>query len=384
MPRLFLLAALALTAGCRTTQPAPAPPDPTATASLPEPPAVHGDPNPPVERAAPDGQVLLHDKTLTRIAFGSCAGQDAPQPIWNAVLDARPDLFLMIGDNVYADTQNRDSMRAAYALLDTVQAFRRLRETVPVLATWDDHDYGVNDGGAEFPAKKMAQEEFVRFFDPPATSRVRTGEGVYSSYVFGPEGQRVQVILLDTRYFRSLLTRKPEGQSLTGRYVPTDDTTRTLLGEAQWAWLEEQLRQPAELRVVASSIQFLSDQHGWEGWGLMPHERQRFFQLVEKTGARGVLFISGDRHLADISRILPVDSGVGYPIYDVTSSSLNRSNWGAHTEANRFRVEGPYLPVNFGLITIDWRAGDPTVRFEIRDLDGVPVLRAETSVEMLR
>src|SRR5436190_18218787 len=79
---------------------------------------------------------------LRRIAFGSCAHQDRPQPIWDAVVAARPDLFLFIGDTVYADTTDMDAMRATYARLAALPGYQKLLRTCPVLATWDDHDYG--------------------------------------------------------------------------------------------------------------------------------------------------------------------------------------------------------------------------------------------------
>src|SRR5262245_27222992 len=77
-----------------------------------------------------------------RIAFGSCASQEKPQPIWDAVVAARPDLFLFLGDNIYGDTDNAEVLKAKYAQLAAVPGYQKLLQTCPVLATWDDHDYG--------------------------------------------------------------------------------------------------------------------------------------------------------------------------------------------------------------------------------------------------
>lgn len=88
---------------------------------------------------------------LTRLGFGSCAKQDKPQPIWNAVVAGKPQLFMMIGDNIYGDTEDMDLLRRKYELLGAQPGFLALRQACPVLATWDDHDLGANDAGADYP-----------------------------------------------------------------------------------------------------------------------------------------------------------------------------------------------------------------------------------------
>jgi len=306
--------------------------------------------------------------TLTRIAFGSCAGQDLPQPIWEYIVAARPDVFLFIGDNIYADTEDMNVMRAKYAKLAAVPGYQKLLKTCPVLATWDDHDFGVNDGGAEYPKKAESQQIFLDFFGEPKDSPRRKREGVYDAKIFGPPGKQVQIILLDTRYFRSPLKRRSTTERGVGPYVPNPDPSTTLLGEAQWKWLDEQLRAPAQVRIIASSIQVVAEDHGWEKWMNFPHERERLFKLIRANRASGVIFISGDRHLAELSMM---DGGVGYPLYDLTSSALNRSSqrWRAY-EVNRHRVGTMNWGDNFGLIVIDWNRSDPRISLQIRDEEG--------------
>jgi alkaline phosphatase D len=307
-------------------------------------------------------------KPLARIAFGSCAEQDSPQPIWEQIVKAEPDLFLFIGDNIYADTEDMQLMRAKYAKLAAFAGYRKLRETVPVLATWDDHDYGANDAGAEYPKRAESQQLFLDFFGEPKDSIRRKREGVYDAKVFGPPGKRVQVILLDTRYFRSPLVRRKDNQPGTGRNLPNTDRSATVLGEAQWKWLEEQMRVPAQVRIIASSIQVIAEDHGSEKWMNFPHERERLFKLLRDSRAGGVIFISGDRHLAELSMM---DGGTGYPLYDLTSSALNRSSkrWRGY-EVNRHRVGTMNWGDNFGLITIDWSRVDPRISLQIRDEEG--------------
>ncbi|MFO0907424.1 MAG: alkaline phosphatase D family protein [Isosphaeraceae bacterium] len=321
--------------------------------------------------------------TLQRIAFGSCATQERPQPIWDAVNAAKPDLLLLLGDNIYADTENMDVMRAKYAKLAAKPGFQTLRARVPILATWDDHDLGVNDGGSDYPRKVESQQIFLDFFGDRPDSPRRKREGVYDAFVFGPEGRRVQVIMLDTRYFRSSpLKRKTLVKRGEGPYEPNPDPNATMLGADQWRWLEEQLRKPAELRVVVSSIQVVAEDHGWEKWANLPLERERLYRLIRETGAEGVVFLSGDRHLAEISMM---DGDVGYPLYDITSSGLNQAskNW-RPLEVNRHRVGTMNWGDNFGLIVIDWNRPSPRISLEIRDDDGDVRLRQKVDLKVLR
>ena len=237
---------------------------------------------------------------LTRIAFGSCAHQTKPQPIWDAVLAYRPELFVFLGDNVYGDVTSPalTELREAYAQAATIEGYAKVRATVPVLATWDDHDYGQNDAGGEFPFRAATKQLFLDFWQVPADDPRRTHDGIYDARTFGPEGMRVQLIVLDTRSFRSplRLTGEP-GVPGKGPYLPDPDPAKTMLGAAQWAWLRAQLLQPAELRLIVSSVQVLAEGHGWEGWDNLPLERIRLLELIDQTGAGGVIFVSGDRHV---------------------------------------------------------------------------------------
>ena len=233
------------------------------------------------------------EPTLDLIAFGSCAAEDEPQPIWDAVVAQQPELFLFLGDNIYADTDDPAVMRQKYVRQSEQPGIRKLFASTPVMATWDDHDYGRNDAGAEYPMKAEAQREFLRFFAVPESGEAWTRRGVYNSRTLGPPGRRVQVIMLDTRYFRSPLRRwDVDDRPTIGPYRPTDDSTATLLGRQQWRWLEAELREPADLRLVVSSIQVVAGDHGYESWSNFPRERDRLFSLIRETGATQVLFCS--------------------------------------------------------------------------------------------
>lgn len=308
------------------------------------------------------------DPPLSRILFGSCVQQGQPQPIWEKMVAAKPQLTLLIGDNIYGDSADMNVLKQKYAMLGAEPGFQKLKRLAPIMATWDDHDFGVNDGGDDYPQKTESQKVFLDFWGDAASSPRRAREGVYDAKLFGQAGKRVQIILLDTRYFRSPLKICSSCTAGQGRYEPDANPSKTMLGAAQWKWLEEQLRLPADVRIIASSVQVVPEDHGWEKWMNFPLERERLFKLLRETGARGVIFISGDRHLAELSMM---DAGLGYPLYDLTSSGLNQAspNWRKY-ETNRHRVGTMNWGNNFGMIQIDWTKTDPVIALQIYDEEG--------------
>lgn len=304
----------------------------------------------------------------TTIAFGACAHENRPQPIWDAIVAAKPDLFIFAGDNIYGDTEDMDLLKAKYAKLGAQPGYQKLLKTCPVLAVYDDHDYGLNDGGKHYPKRKESAEICLDFFGVPKDDPRRKHEGIYGSQITGKPGQRLQIILLDTRYFRDDYDKgrfsKAERQAkkVVGWYQPTKDTSRTMLGEDQWTWLEAELKKEAEVRIIVSSIQVVSWEKGMECWGNMPHERDRLFKLIETTKANGTFFISGDVHFTELS----VSEEGPYPLYDLTSSGLNQGPgrvW--YQSTNSYRVPGHvYHQRNFGLIQINWAGDDTTIALQ--------------------
>jgi len=262
----------------------------------------------------------LPDGEIRRIAFGSCARQWQPQPIWASVIAAEPDLFLFLGDAVYADTDGTTAwpvmpgqLVGEWNRLADKPEIQALMTSVPVMATWDNHDYGTRAGGAEFPLKRVSRDIFLDFFDEPAGSARRLREGVYDAKTFGPKGRRVQVILLDTRYFKGPTIRdersseEKQALDIIGKYAPNDDPDVALLGAAQWAWLEEQLNKPAELRLIASGTQIIPDEKGMDERGNYPLERQRFIDLLRSTKVNGVILLSGNVHFGEVSALEVLD-----------------------------------------------------------------------------
>lgn len=316
-------------------------------------------------------KLLAEDAILERIGFGSCLDQRLDMPIWSAVTAADPQLFLMMGDNVYGDVSSAamTELKAAYARLASTTEFAAARQAMPFLATWDDHDYGSNDAAGEFPHKSASTALFHEFWGTRPS--LPTGEGVCSSRIVGPEGRRVQIILLDTRSFRSSLKQRGQLERLAnptgGKFEPDDDPAKTMLGEAQWDWLAAELARPADLRLLVSSIQVLAETHGWERWGHLPGERERLFRLIRDTNAKGLVLLSGDRHRAGIYKR---SDGLPYPLHEITSSSLNRP-FPAPEPADPTRLGDMYGGANFGLAALDWQ--QRRIAFTLRNQLGIQI-----------
>lgn len=308
---------------------------------------------------------------IETIVVGSCAQQTKAQPFWQPMLAENPHLFLFIGDNIYANNMKYRRLRKEYKKLGRQQGFRAMKRQATIMATWDDHDYGLNDGGVEYCHKKDSKRAFLNFFKPPKTTRVWGGEGIYHQRIFGEADRRVQVIMLDTRYFRSYLNALPKKEwGKHGRYLTDTNPDKTILGEAQWEWLEQTLKQPAAVRFIVTSIQAIPNDHQWEKWGNFPHERKRLLKLIQSTGARGVVLISGDRHAGEISLLPEGDpQGVGYPLYEITASGLNTKIVSSPEEVNSYRVGERQIENHYAVIHIHWQA-EPMVTFQLKPVDG--------------
>ncbi|HEU4533019.1 MAG TPA: alkaline phosphatase D family protein [Polyangiaceae bacterium] len=304
----------------------------------------------------------LEGRILQRIAFGSCSDQSKPQPIWTAVRDDAPDLYVALGDNIYADTEDVDVLRAKYWRQEAIAGFAALRRTVPVYGTWDDHDYGANDAGAEYPKKDESQRLFLDFLRVAADSPRRGRRGVYDAVVLGPPGRRVQIIALDLRYHQGPPLRDVPGVG----YEPDLSPESTMLGAEQWAWFERELARPAEVRIVLSSLQLVPDYDKGERWGNRPRERERALRAIGGAAPSTLVVVSGDRHFGEISTLAPGPAGV--PLYEMTTSGLTEVE--RSLGPNPLRTSGPFVAVNYGLLDLHWDAPEPALVLRLRDAGG--------------
>ena len=294
-----------------------------------------------------------------RIAFGSCAHQDSEFQMWANIEASNPDLFVLLGDNIYGDTDDPEILKEKYSKQKSRIDYQSLISKVQTIGTWDDHDFGRNDAGKEYPIKEESKDLMMEFLDIGDDNPIRTREGVYQDYKFNAGNHEVSVILLDTRYFRDSLAIDTTGNGPYGQNVTGD-----ILGENQWQWLEKVLRNStSDINIIGSSIQVLSAEHGWEKWNNFPSARKRLFDLLEEVKPKNVIFISGDRHIAEFSK-LNLDR-LDYPVYDFTSSGMT-STWGkARAEPNKHRVKEMMVSLNYGLINLRFTDDQINVSFEV-------------------
>ena len=285
----------------------------------------------------------------SRIAFGSCVSNDIDADIFNNI---HADVFVFLGDNIYADTTNPWIMSRFYNRLSCMQSFRDMVSRTPVtLAIWDDHDYGGDNAGGDYPMKFQSQKMFLDFWNIPLRSDRRRGFGVYGTYRFQSPAGSISIILPDLRFYRD-----PE-ISVNGAYIPTNGS---MLGVSQWTWLENEIilsQKNDNLTIIGSSTQFGHSPNGYESWNLYPIDRQRLLKLIDP---KKTLVISGDVHWGEISNA----SGV----LDVTASGLSVRDKNVLPNSNR--VGRAYPDYNYGLIdlvqrTVSIMTADNTVAVQV-------------------
>lgn len=339
------------------------------------------------------------NQPITRIAFGSCNKQYLDQPLWPLIHAFQPDVWIWAGDTIYSDSvvDHIDQLfgnvrgyhhaytKKQYDLQKSNAGYQLLLNssttTTQIVGVWDDHDYGYNDGDHTHPARDDAQRLLLNFLDEPEDSMRRQQKGVYATYVWGPLGQRVRVILLDVRYHQN-------------------KDTQDLLGDEQWSWFENTLAtNDANLTLIVSGIQIL--QHGKpfsEGWKYFPHSRTRLLKMLMAHEATTSFFLlSGDVHLGEFTytSVMRPDNESVFTIYEMTSSGMTHSwqgewktlhglltfsdtlvHWWNTYIMNPWIIrrrgilydEASYDSLNFGTLEINWNTSK--LRTSIHGVDG--------------
>lgn len=297
------------------------------------------------------------------IGFGSCITEKREQPIWKAIKEENIDEFFFMGDNVYGDSDDG-------LLVEMKESYEKQKNMFPdwvfskkLNAIWDDHDYGKNDGGFEYPLKQEAQAMFLEFWNVAKNDPRHKREGIYFSEEKEIFGRKINLIALDTRYHRSFLDQADKP------YSPTRDKTKTILGETQWQWLEETLNEDSDIIIVVSSIQILPTNHGFEKWHNFPHERIKLLNLLKSKG-KPVILLSGDRHKAGFYK--------DGDIIEITSSSMNKPIskplaflWDFLGKESDDLLQGDmYSQENYGVIRFE----QDQISVFLKDIDGKEIL----------
>ncbi len=281
--------------------------------------------------------------------LGSCLDQRHEQSIWSAIEEKDIDGFIFLGDNIYGDQPDGSLSKMVKAYeIQKRRLPKWLTEKKEILAIWDDHDFGLNDGGKDYPLKKEAEKMFLDFWNIPNVDPRRNREGVYFKKNRKIDGIGIEIIGLDTRYFRSRLKGK------NNAYKPNTDPEATILGKAQWNWLESSLaNSKAKIIIILSSIQILATEHPYEKWANFPLERSKLLNLISKTSLnKTIVVVSGDRHRAGIYQ--------NKDFVEITASSMNKP--ASKTDESDPLLIGQMFPEkNFGLLEIEPKKNKITV-----------------------
>ena len=269
-----------------------------------------------------------------KLGIGSCVDQDYPTPAWASLEKESINSFFFLGDNIYGDVPSG-------RLDNVILSYEKLNDQMPSwlkntekLVIWDDHDYGLNDAGANYIYKAESQQIYNDAWNIDQNDPRRSREGIYFSELKDIAGKKILIVGLDTRYFRSNLIK------IGNSYKPHKNSNTTILGPIQWQWLEKELSREHDILILASSIQVLATEHRFEKWSNIPHERDKLLALLNKLSSK-VLIISGDRHRAGFYKL---DN-----IYEFTSSSLNKGIFPSY-ESDSLLLGKTYTQNNYGIV----------------------------------
>lgn len=305
------------------------------------------------------------------VAIGSCFYANEPKSdrpgkpygsdpvIFRRIADAKPDLMIWLGDNVYLrepDFGSVTAMRRRYALARQEPALQPLLGSARHYATWDDHDFGPNDA---IWINRFALESldiFKQYWANP-TYGARGIPGVFGQFSWGD----VDFFLLDDRFYRTP-QRLPESPE------------KAMLGKDQMRWLKDSLYYSrAPFKIVVNGSQVLNSNTRDETFAAYETEQKELLDFIVNNRIRGVLFLSGDRHLTELLRVTP--DGF-YPLYDFTSSSLTAglsTNLSPQEAENPLRVPGTLVndEHTFGILRFRGTCNERTLEMETRDGKGV-------------
>lgn len=250
----------------------------------------------------------------TTLAFGSCASSEASS-VWTAMELRGAEGLVLLGDTPYIDTRDLDDARSKHRRFLLVPELARLARSTPIWATWDDHDFGGNDVDGRMDGKTRTRQAFVEY--RALANFGENDQGIYTSFRHGA----IEVFLIDARWF-----------ARTERGAGNDDRW-TLLGEAQWAWIEAGLKKStAPFKVLATGM-IWDDKENSESddWGSYPHERERLERFLGQHDISGVVLMGGDIHCSRHLSYPESSERVGYvldqvivsPLHERTIASLN-------------------------------------------------------------
>ena len=308
---------------------------------------------------------------LTRLAFGSCAYEDAgSSAVWRRMSAVDPHAVVLLGDTPYIDSTVLAVQRTRYSEFAAVPDFADLLRNRSLYATWDDHDFGANDTDGQLEGKDNARQAFVEYHANPSYGDGR--QGIYTKFRRGG----VEVFLLDTRYFAGT---EPSPAS------PDTADQPTLLGRQQWDWLLQELRaSTAPFKLLASGLI-------WNGavrpgkpdhWGSYRHEREALFRFIGQEGISGVVLVGGDIHR---TRVLRYDTteAAGYSLVELVTSPIHASIIEAANAPHPALIHDSGEPHAFLLVTVDTTVTPATLVAQFQNGAGDELFSLSLSTAML-
>lgn len=306
------------------------------------------------------------DPPTVRIAVTSCFYVNDPEfdrpgapyggdyDILGAVTRSRPDLMLWMGDNAYlreGDFDSRTGVYHRYTHSRSLPELQALLASTSHYATWDDHDFGPNDSDRSYSGRFLTRAAFELFWGNPPLG-ADGGGGVTSTFGWSD----VDVFQLDNRWYR-------DGQGrLTGDH--------SYLGRNQIEWLLNALKASrATFKLVVIGGQTVNNSVTFENYATYGAERAFFLDRLQQERIPGVIFLTGDKHWTELSRM---ERGGSYPLYDLTVSPLTAGpSTGWKNEQNDFRVEGTVVnDRNFGLLEVTGPLKERVLTITIQDHTG--------------
>ena len=290
------------------------------------------------------------NQEVLTLGFGSCLHQDRSMAILKTIEKKELDLFMFIGDNVYGDQEDGELDKLIRTYKQQFNNLENFLQNVSTEFIWDDHDFGLNDGGSNYRYKDKAKSLFLETWQIPSNDLRRLRDGLYFDKMINKNGLKIHLIFLDNRSFKSEWKLTDEfNKKGKERYIEDFNPEKTLLGKNQWKWLKDKLNVESDIKIIISSLQILSLGHGWESWDKFPLEREKFLKLIDESNISNLFILSGDRHRGGFYQFKTVGNN---NIYEFTSSSLNLPIPFNTEEKGPLRIGSTYRKANFGVLRL--------------------------------
>lgn len=333
--------------------------------------------------------------------FSSCLRENYnPHEIFDFIAPLSPTFVALVGDNIYADKDGDINIGPAHSVLPALRSkytrnfdehFQEIGSSFPIIALWDDHDYGQDNSDSTYVYKSEAKKVFKENF-PAYPYEVE--DGIYYRFSIAD----VDFFVLDTRWYRSPM----QDDDIEGKIM---------LGDAQLAWLLDGLkRSTATFKIIFSSVSLndyggdtSSGREGFDSWIGYKYERDQIFSFLEDNNIRGVMVFSGDQHYpsahllnwqSPLNDEIKTDSSIVYSlqnlgtaVFDFSASPLHYTRATGHSLifANQdnplfsfeiFRADwahpgssSPGVTSVYGLVEIDTESPNPSISVKFYELD---------------